>query len=85
MQPVKTKGPDGKDTVTGSKEAETVVAWTNEFGPKKTRVFSTTIGHNNETVADARYLDLVTRGVLWATKHINDDGTPAAGFGPGGK
>jgi hypothetical protein len=84
-QPVKTKGPDGKDTVTGSKEVETVVAWTNEFGPKKTRVFSTTIGHNNETVADARNLDLVTRGVLWATNHLNDDGTPAKGYGPAGK
>ncbi|HWY77710.1 MAG TPA: ThuA domain-containing protein [Verrucomicrobiae bacterium] len=59
-----------------------VVAWTNEYGPKKTRVFSTTIGHNNETVEDPRYLDLVTRGVLWATGHLNDDGTPAPGYGP---
>ena len=84
-QPVKEKGPDGKQVVTGSKEVETVVAWTNEYGPKKTRVFSTTIGHNNETVADARYLDLVTRGVLWATNHLNDDGTPAKGYGPAGK
>jgi len=31
-----------------------------EYLQSKTRVFSTTIGHNNETVADARYLDLVT-------------------------
>ena len=84
-QPVKTKGPDGKPVAAGTKEVESVVAWTNEYGPKKTRVFSTTIGHNNETVADARYLDLVTRGVLWATNHLNDDGTPAKGFGPGGK
>lgn len=67
------------------KESETVVAWTNEYGPKKTRVFSTTIGHNNATVEDARYLDLVTRGILWATGHLQDDGTPAAGYGPGGK
>jgi type 1 glutamine amidotransferase len=59
--------------------------WTNSYGPKHTRVFSATIGHNNETVADARYLDLVTRGVLWATGHLNEDGTPAAGYGPGGK
>jgi len=59
-----------------------VVVWTNEYGPNKTRVFSTTIGHNNETVSDPRYLDLVTRGVLWATGHLNDDGTPAAGYGP---
>ena len=54
-------------------------------GPKKTRVFSTTIGHNNATVEDARYLDLVARGLLWATGKLNDDGTPAKGYGPGGK
>ncbi|MCE9611351.1 MAG: ThuA domain-containing protein [Chthoniobacter sp.] len=62
--------------------ADNVVTWTNEYGPKKTRVFSTTIGHNTATVADARYLDLVTRGVLWATGHLKDDGTPAEGYGP---
>jgi len=62
-----------------------VVAWVNEYGPKKTRVFSTTIGHNNATVEDPRYLDLVTRGVLWATGHLKKDGTPASGYGPGGK
>jgi hypothetical protein len=67
------------------KESETVVVWTNEYGAKKTRVFSTTIGHFNTTVEDARYLDLVARGVLWATGHLNEDGTPAAGYGPGGK
>ena len=64
---------------------DSTVVWTHEYGAKKTRVFSTTIGHNNETVADARYLDLVTRGVLWSTRHLNDDGTPAAGYGPVGK
>jgi len=57
-----------------------VVAWTNEYGPKKARVFGTTIGHNNVTVADPRYLDLVTRGVLWATGHLNNDGTVAKGY-----
>ena len=61
---------------------DTVVAWTHEYGPKKARVFSTTVGHNNETVADPRYLDLVTRGVLWATGHLQDDGRPAPGYGP---
>jgi len=65
-----------------SKTNDFVVVWTNEYGPNKTRVFSTTIGHNNETVSDPRYLDLVTRGVLWATGHLNDDGTPATGYGP---
>ncbi len=61
---------------------DTTVVWTHEYGPKKTRIFSTTIGHNNATVADARYLDLVARGLLWATRHLTDDGTPAAGYGP---
>lgn len=67
------------------KTNDCVVTWVNLYGPKQTRVFSTTIGHNNVTVEDARYLDLVTHGVLWATGHLNEDGTPAPGYGPGGK
>lgn len=63
----------------------TVVVWANEYGPAKTRVFSTTIGHNNDTVADSRYLDMVARGLLWATGHLGRDGMPDPGFGPGGK
>jgi type 1 glutamine amidotransferase len=62
-------------------KAETVVAWTHEYGETKTRVFSTTLGHNNETVADARYLDLVTRGLLWACGKLDKDGKPADGYG----
>jgi type 1 glutamine amidotransferase len=57
-----------------------VVAWENIY-QGKTRVFSTTIGHNNETVADARYLDLVTRGLLWACDKLDADGKPKAGYG----
>lgn len=60
---------------------ESAVAWTSEYGEKKARVFSTTIGHNNETVADARYLDFVTRGVLWACGKLQDSGAPAEGYG----
>jgi hypothetical protein len=62
-----------------------VVAWINHFGPKNTRVFSTTIGHNNVTVEDPRYLDLVTHGVLWASGHLKPNGMPAKGYGPAGK
>lgn len=71
---------DKKDAVTRN---NTVVAWTNDysFGDKKTRVFSTTIGHNNATIKDDRYLDLVARGILWSLDKINDDGTPKAGYG----
>ncbi len=67
--------PDAKPLV-----AEAVVAWTNEYGPKKTRIFSTSLGHNNQTVADGRYLDLICRGILWATGKLAADGTPAEGF-----
>jgi type 1 glutamine amidotransferase len=56
-----------------------VVAWENIY-QGKTRVFSTTIGHNNETVADARYLDLVTRGVLWACDKLDANGKPRPGY-----
>ncbi|EDY18362.1 conserved hypothetical protein [Chthoniobacter flavus Ellin428] len=81
---VKQKNPDGTTTITGDRTDDWVDVWTNIYNGK-TRVFSTTIGHNTETVADPRYLDLVTRGLLWATGHLNDDGTPAPGYGPGGK
>lgn len=68
------KNKEGKETTT-----ETVVVWTNEYN-KKAKVFSTTLGHNNVTVGDDRYLDLVTRGLLWSTGHLTDDGKPAAGY-----
>ena len=54
-----------------AKNDEAVVVWTNEY--HGTRVFSTTIGHFDETVADDRYLDLVTRGLLWSCKKLNDN------------
>ncbi len=61
--------------------ADCASVWTNVYNGK-TRVFATTIGHNNETVADPRYLDLVTRGLLWSVNKLGKDGKPAAGFGP---
>ena len=79
----------GQQTVTdkqGNKTDKTaVVVWTNTYGPKQARVFSTTLGHTNTTVGDPRYLDLVTRGVLWATGKLADDGRPAPGYGPKGQ
>jgi type 1 glutamine amidotransferase len=80
---VKKKETDGTETVT-EKENDFVIAWTNIY-LDKTRVFSTTIGHNNETVADDKYLDLVTNGVLWACDKLGDDGKPKPGYGPAGK
>jgi hypothetical protein len=69
------KGRDGN-----SRTNTYVVAWSNTYGPKKTKVFSTTIGHNSATVEDPKYLDLVARGILWSTGHLNTDGTPAKGY-----
>lgn len=66
MQPPSKKelkaDPDAK-----SRQATAVVAWTNLYGPNQTKIFSTTLGHNNATVGDDRYLDLITRGILWVT------------------
>ena len=77
------RGGQGAGDRPGQNDA--VVAWTHEYGAKKTRVFSTTIGHNNATVSDPRYLDLVSRGLLWSCGKLKEDGLPVAGFGPGGK
>lgn len=60
------------------REETAVIAWTNEFGPNKARIFSTSLGHNNETVGDERYLTLVVRGLLWSTHNLNEDGTVKA-------
>jgi hypothetical protein len=74
----------GKQTVKNRQGKETendyAVVWTNDY--HGTRVLSTTIGHNNATVNDPRYLDLVTRGLLWACKKLDDAGNPRPGYGP---
>lgn len=56
--------PDAKPVL-----EEAVVAWTNRYGPKKTRIFSLSLGHQNETVKDDRYLEIVVRGLKWAVDH----------------
>lgn len=57
-----------------------VCVWTNRFG--KARVFGTTVGHHNETMAAKEYLDLMARGILWAAEKLGDDGKPRPGYGP---
>ncbi|NLT70014.1 MAG: c-type cytochrome [Verrucomicrobiaceae bacterium] len=54
------------------REEVAIVAWTNE--KQGARSFSTSLGHNTATVDDARYLDLVVRGLLWATGKLDEDG-----------
>lgn len=60
------KNKDGQDVT-----AEAVCVWTNTYN-EKTRVFATTLGHNNVTVGDERYLDLVARGLLWSVGKLDD-------------
>lgn len=62
-------------------EKDSVVVWTNLYGKDKVRVFATTIGHNNATVSDGQYLDLVAKGVLWATDKMDSAGKPKPGYG----
>jgi len=65
----------GEDT-----KKDHVVIWVTTYG--KARVFATTLGHNNATMSAPVYLDLVTRGLLWACDRLNGDGTPKPGYGP---
>ncbi|HZV03506.1 MAG TPA: ThuA domain-containing protein [Gemmataceae bacterium] len=66
------KSRDGKE-----RTEDVVAVWTNMY-KGKTRVFATTLGHNNNTVADDRYLDLVTRGLLWAVDKLDNEHLKAA-------
>jgi len=45
------------------------VIWTNDF--HGTRVFGTTYGHTNETFENKVFLDLLTRGMLWAAGRLD--------------
>jgi len=65
-------------TPTNDKDRHPVI-WVNTYG--KARVFGTTLGHGNETMEKKEYLDLVTRGLLWACDKLGQDGKPKAGFG----
>jgi type 1 glutamine amidotransferase len=64
----------------GAKEGNNVCVWVNTYG--KGRTFGTTLGHGNDTVESDVYLDLVTRGLLWACDKLDDDGKPKPGYGP---
>lgn len=52
--------------------------WVNTYG--KARVFGTTLGHGNETMKKDLYLDLVTRGLLWACDKLDERGNPSSGY-----
>jgi type 1 glutamine amidotransferase len=66
------------EAMSRERNANQTVAWTNDY--HGTRVFGTTIGHYTDTVKLPEFLDLVTRGTLWAAGKLDDDGTPADGL-----
>jgi uncharacterized protein len=68
----------GEDT-----KKDHVVIWVNTYA--NTRMFSTTLGHNNSTMEAPEYLDLVTRGLLWTCGKLEDDGKPRKGYAAGAK
>jgi uncharacterized protein len=45
-----------------------VCVWVNRYG--RGRVFGTTLGHHNETMGHPVYLDLVSRGLMWAVGRL---------------
>ena len=57
-----------------------VCIWLNHYGDS--RVFTTTLGHHNDTMLAATYMDLVARGLLWTVGGLGVDGKPLDGFGP---
>lgn len=56
-----------------------VCIWVNEIDGY--RAFGTTLGHHNETMETKEYLDVVTRGLLWACGKLDKDGEPSEGYG----
>ena len=64
------------EAMSRERKANQTVIWTNQYG--KARVFGTTIGHYTHTVETPEFLDLVTRGTLWAAGKLQDDGKPVA-------
>lgn len=45
-------------------ESYHTVAWTHTTDD--TRVFATSLGHNNDIFENAEFLDMITKGLLWA-------------------
>ena len=56
-----------------------VCIWLNRY--ENARVFVTTLGHQNATMQSDIYLDLVTRGLLWACDKLDSNGNPKPGYG----
>jgi hypothetical protein len=62
-------------------QKENPIIWTNLY-QGKTRVFGTSLAHNDATMQDPVYLSVITRGLLWACGKLAADGEPMSGYGP---
>jgi type 1 glutamine amidotransferase len=68
------------ESITPGKPSERHPAiWVNTCG--KARVFGTTLGHATTTVQQDQYLDLITRGLLWACDKLDEQGKAKEGYG----
>ncbi len=56
---------------------EEVCVWTNDY--QGTRIFGTTLGHHNETVEHPAFLNMLTRGTLWACGKLDENYLTSAG------
>lgn len=54
------------------------VAWVHNY--EGVRVFSSSLGHHNETMGHDVNLNLVASGLLWAAGKLNKNGTSAKGY-----
>jgi len=50
------------------------IIWVNTYG--NCRVFGTTLAHANKTFEDPVFLDMFTRGLLWACDKLDENGLP---------
>lgn len=64
----------------GKTGTEHPCVWINTY--HNTRVFGTTLGHSDTTMSSDTYLDLLTRGLLWACNKLDENGQPKPGYGP---
>ncbi len=71
----KKKDAEGKWVETPKQNAR---IWVNTYG--QGRVFGTTLAHANQTFEDPVFLDLFTRGLLWACDKLDDSGLPKPGY-----
>ena len=56
------------------------LAFITEYG--KSKAFTITLGHQNHTFTIPEWMEMVSRGVLWAADKINEDGSAKEGYGP---